>query len=62
MAIQGLPSIVQRAETRHMQEAMGLVHAHAEKVEKSVCFETANLFDPEVDLIFYDTAAMTASG
>lgn len=40
---------------RHMYEAMDLLHAHAEQVEKTVFFQTADLFNLEVDLIFYDT-------
>jgi transposase len=40
---------------RHMYEAMDLLYEHAEEVEKAVFFHTANLFNLEVDLIFYDT-------
>ena len=40
---------------RHMYEAMDLLHEHAAEVEKAVFFHTANLFNLEVDLIFYDT-------
>jgi transposase len=40
---------------RHMYEAMDLLHANIEEVEKTVFFNTANLFNLEVDLIFYDT-------
>jgi hypothetical protein len=39
----------------HLYEAMDLLHDHAEAVEKAVFFSTANLFNLEVDLIFYDT-------
>jgi putative ubiquitin-RnfH superfamily antitoxin RatB of RatAB toxin-antitoxin module len=49
-----LPSC-QGLKLRHMYEAMDLLHAHAEQVEKTVFFQTANLFNLEVDLIFYDT-------
>jgi len=38
-----------------MYEAMDFFHEHAAEVEKSVFFHTANLFNLEVDLIFYDT-------
>ena len=38
-----------------MYEAMDLFHQHAAKVEKAIFLETANLFNLEVDLIFYDT-------
>ena len=40
---------------RHMYEAMDLLHANAERIERTVFFSTANLFNLEVDLIFYDT-------
>ncbi|MEA1867291.1 MAG: IS1634 family transposase [Thermodesulfobacteriota bacterium] len=40
---------------KHMYEAMDLFYEHAAKVEKAVFLETANLFNLDVDLIFYDT-------
>ena len=40
---------------RHMYEAMDLLHANIDEIEKTVFFNTANLFNLEVDLIFYDT-------
>lgn len=40
---------------KHMYEAMDLLHEHAEEVEKAVFFEVADLFNLDVDLIFYDT-------
>lgn len=46
---------------RHMYEAMDLLHAHAEQVEKTVFFHTADLFNLEVDLIFYDTTTASFS-
>jgi hypothetical protein len=49
-----LPSC-QGLKLRHMYEAMDLLHANIEEVEKTVFFNTANLFNLEVDLIFYDT-------
>jgi Transposase DDE domain len=49
-----LPSC-QGIKLRHMYEAMDLLHANIEEVEKTVFFNTANLFNLEVDLIFYDT-------
>jgi len=49
-----LPSC-QGLKLRHMYEAMDLLNAHAEQVEKTVFFQTADLFNLEVDLIFYDT-------
>jgi len=45
----------------HMYEAMDLLHAHAEEVEKTVFFQTADLFNLEVDLIFYDTTTASFS-
>ncbi|MBU1564560.1 MAG: IS1634 family transposase [Proteobacteria bacterium] len=49
-----LPSC-QGLKLHHMYEAMDLLHANIEEVEKTVFFNTANLFNLEVDLIFYDT-------
>jgi hypothetical protein len=49
-----LPSC-QNLKLRHMYEAMDLLHANIDEVEKTVFFNTANLFNLEVDLIFYDT-------
>jgi transposase len=46
---------------RHMYEAMDLLHEHAGEVEKTVFFHTANLFNLEVDLIFYDTTTASFS-
>lgn len=39
----------------HMYESMDYLYDHSEQVEKSIFFHTANLFNLEVDLIFYDT-------
>jgi hypothetical protein len=49
-----LPSC-QGLKLGHMYEAMDMFHAHAAEVEKTVFFQVANLFNLEVDLIFYDT-------
>jgi transposase len=38
-----------------MYAAMDLLYEHAQEVEKSIFFNTANLFNLKVDLIFYDT-------
>jgi hypothetical protein len=46
---------------RQMYEAMDLLYAHAEQVEKTVFFQTADLFNLEVDLIFYDTTTASFS-
>ena len=39
----------------HMYEAMDLLYDHAAEIEKNIFFHTANLFNLNVDLIFYDT-------
>jgi hypothetical protein len=38
-----------------------LLYTHAEEVEKTVFSQTANLFNLEVDLIFYDTTTASFS-
>lgn len=38
-----------------MYEAMDMLHDHAEEIERTIFFHTANLFNRTVDLIFYDT-------
>lgn len=45
----------------HMYEAMDLFYDHAQEVESDVFFHTANLFNLEVDLIFYDTTTASFS-
>jgi hypothetical protein len=55
-----LPSC-QDLKLRHMYEAMDLLHVHAAQVEKTVFFQTADLFNLEVDLIFYDTTTASFS-
>jgi len=55
-----LPSC-QCLKLRHMYEAMDFLHAHCEQVEKTVFFKTADLFNLEVDLIFYDTTTASFS-
>jgi hypothetical protein len=40
---------------RQMYEAMDFLHKHIDAVEEAVFFQTANLFNLSVDLIFYDT-------
>ena len=39
----------------HMYEAMDLLYQHADKIEEAIFFQVADLFNLEVDLIFYDT-------
>jgi hypothetical protein len=47
---------------RHMYEAMDLLHANIDTIEQTVFFNTANLFNLEVDLIFYDTTTASFQG
>jgi transposase len=49
-----LPSC-QGLKLDHMYEAMDFLHEHIDQVEESIFFNTANLFNLDVDLIFYDT-------
>ena len=42
-------------QLENMYEAMDVFYDHAEAVEKHIFFETANLLNLQVDLIFYDT-------
>lgn len=44
-----------------MYEAMDYLYFHREKIEKSVFYHTANLFNLEVDLVFYDTTTASFS-
>jgi len=44
-----------------MYEAMDLFYEHAAEVEKHIFFQTANLFNLQVDLIFYDTTTASFS-
>lgn len=39
----------------HMYEAMDVLHRHADEVEEKVFFQTADLLNLAVDLVFYDT-------
>lgn len=45
----------------HMYEAMDFLYDHIDKVEKTIFFKTANLFNLDVDLIFYDTTTASFS-
>ena len=45
----------------NMYEAMDLLYEHAEEVEKQIFNQTANLFNLQVDLIFYDTTTASFS-
>jgi hypothetical protein len=44
-----------------MYEAMDVLHEHSAVVEERVFFTTANLFNLEVDVVFYDTTTATFS-
>jgi hypothetical protein len=44
-----------------MYEAMDLFHKHSAAIEERVFFETANLFNLDVDVIFYDTTTASFS-
>ena len=46
---------------RQMYEAMDFLHKHINAVEEAVFFQTANLFNLSVDLIFYDTTTASFS-
>jgi transposase len=49
-----LPSC-QGLQLNHMYEAMDFLHEHAAEVEEAIFYKVADLFNLEVDLIFYDT-------
>jgi len=44
-----------------MYEAMDLLYEHAAELEKHIFFQTANLFNLQVDLVFYDTTTASFS-
>jgi transposase len=44
-----------------MYEALDMLFENSEEVEKEVFFQTANLFNLKVDLIFYDTTTVSFS-
>jgi transposase len=44
-----------------MYEAMDQLYEHAAELEKHIFFQTANLFNLQVDLIFYDTTTASFS-
>ncbi|MCK5027782.1 MAG: IS1634 family transposase [Candidatus Pacebacteria bacterium] len=46
---------------RNMYDAMDMLQNASEHVERSIFFHTANLFNLEVDLIFYDTTTASFS-
>lgn len=46
---------------KQMYEAMDLFYDHVSEIEENVFFQTANLFNLTVDLIFYDTTTASFS-
>jgi transposase len=44
-----------------MYEAMDLLYDHRQQIEKNIFFHTADLFNLQVDLIFYDTTTASFS-
>jgi len=44
-----------------MYEAMDLLYEHASEVERHIFFQTADLFNLQVDVIFYDTTSASFS-
>ena len=51
----------QELKLSQMYEAMDLLYDHSERVEEAIFFQTANLLELEVDLVFYDTTTVTFS-
>jgi hypothetical protein len=45
----------------HLYEAMDLLYAHSTRVEERVFFQTANLFNLTVDVVFFDTTTASFS-
>lgn len=48
-------------QLKHIYEAMDLFYDHAQEIEEQIFFSVANLFNLEVDLIFYDTTTASFS-
>lgn len=45
-------------ELHHLYRAMDFLAAHKEKIEEAIYFRVADLFNLDVDLIFYDTTSL----
>ena len=45
----------------HMYESMDMLYHQAERVEEKIFFQTANLFNLDVDVVFYDTTTASFS-
>lgn len=55
-----LPSC-QNLKLDHMYEAMDILYAHSHEIEKAIFFNVADLFNLEVDIVFYDTTTASFS-
>jgi transposase len=45
-------------ELQHLYRAMDFLEAHKEQIERAIFFRVADLFNVDVDLIFYDTTSL----
>jgi transposase len=45
-------------ELQHLYRAMDFLEAHKEEIERTIYFRMADLFNVDVDLIFYDTTSL----
>jgi hypothetical protein len=45
-------------ELHHLYRAMDFLEAHREEIEREIYFSVADLFNLDVDLIFYDTTSL----
>lgn len=45
-------------ELQHLYRAMDFLEAHKEEIERAIFFRVADLFNVDVDLIFYDTTSL----
>lgn len=45
-------------ELHHLYRAMDFLQAHKEQIEEEIFFRVADLFNVEVDLLFYDTTSL----
>lgn len=48
----------EKLELQHLYRAMDFLEANRERIEEAVYFRLADLFDLDVDLIFYDTTSL----
>ena len=47
-----------KLKLQHLYRAMDFLEAHKEKIEEAIYFRVADLFNVDVDLIFYDTTSL----